>query len=406
MRTIPARIQGTPDSDNAVAKAPVALAMGFRPFFLSAGLFAVAASLGWVWALFTGASPSHIPPVVWHGHEMVFGFTMAVVAGFLLTAARNWTGLDTAHGFPLLALVALWGAGRIAMIGDWLPAEMTAVIVVSFPLCLAAVVGRVIFKARRVRNYGIVGVLGALALASGVVHLDALGFWPGSAQAALYGGVHLMVLLTVVIGGRIIPLFTRNKTGDDAIRSVPAVDYAAVVLAMLVGALAVAFVAGAVPGVSFGVAAAVSGLTQLYRMRTWGTGGALRIPMLAVLHAGYAWIGIGHLLLAAGVAGSLPVSVALHALTIGAIGTLTLGMMARVTLGHTGRDIVAPRLIAAAFAAVSLATVARILGAFVPEELLRWTWFGAGMLFALGFFVYAAWGWRILTGPRPDGRPG
>jgi uncharacterized protein involved in response to NO len=407
---IPLPLKGAP-RDDAVSRSPVPLAMGFRPFFLVAATFAVVATLVWLHALTAGADPTggYMALPFWHAHEMLFGFAGAVVAGFLLTAARNWTGLDTAHGWPLLGLVSVWVLGRVLMLGVPVPGALVAASVVAFPLLLAVVVGRVIVRAGRTRNYGIVAVLVALGLAALLVHLEAMGVAKDTARPGLYGALHLIVLLNVVIGGRVIPMFTRNRTKAEGIRKVQAVDRAAIVAAVVVTVAAVAATVSDAVALKWvlGVAGGASGLLQLLRMRTWGTVAALRVPMLAVLHAGYAWIGLGHLLLAASLLWpALPLTVALHALTIGVIGTMTLGMMARVTMGHTGRTIRAPWFLTIAFVAMNLAVAVRLAATVLPANTHKTTWIVSGSLFAAAFLTYGLWALPALLTARPDGKPG
>lgn len=397
--------------DEALARGPVWLAMGFRPFFLGAAVFAAIVTPFWVHAVSSGASPGggYLPPMLWHAHEMIFGYAMAVVAGFLLTAARNWTGQNTAHGLPLLGLFVLWLLGRAAMAGAFPPSPLlNGVLGVSFPVLLGVAVARPILRTRNYRNLLVVAVLGLIALAALGVHLGA-GRDPGLQRASIYGALHLLIVLHVIIGGRIVPLFTRNRTGNPAVRNRPLLDRAAIVAALAVailGAMAASRVGHPISPL-LGLAALASGILQLVRMGTWGTGSALRIPLLAVLHLGYFWIGAGHLLFAASIfAPALPQSIALHALTIGVIGTMTVGMMTRVSLGHTGRPIRDSWVTVLAFASIALATPARLLGAVVPPERIPITWMVSGTLFALAVLVYFGMALVPLTTPRPDGRPG
>ena len=405
------RLQGTPRNDDALRRSPAWLAMGFRPFFLVAAAFAVVTTGMWLHALSTYPHPisDYLPMTSWHAHEMIFGFGLAVVAGFLLTAARNWTGQNTLHGFPLLVLVLIWLGGRVTMAVDvGGPAWIPAVVGVAFPGGLALVISRVLVRAKSKRNFGIAGVLWAITAAELLVHLDANGVLGGVALPAIYAALHGIVLLTVVIGGRIIPMFTHNRT-DAPTRKVPSVDRAAIALAAAVGVLAVAALAtGSKPvGVALAVVACVSGLVQLFRMRTWGTRAAMKVPMLAVLHAGYAWIGVGHLVLAIEfVVSELTRTTAIHALTIGVIGTMTVGMMARVSMGHTGREIRTSTALTAAFVAMNLSALIRLLEAVVPSGVGLAVWYTSGALFVLAFIAYLVEALRWLVSPRPDGRAG
>lgn len=397
--------------DEALARGPVWLAMGFRPFFLGAAFFAAIVTLFWVHAVSSGASPGggYLPPMLWHAHEMIFGYAMAVVAGFLLTAARNWTGQNTAHGLPLLGLFVLWLLGRVAMAGAFPHSPLLhGALGVAFPVLLGVAVARPILRTRNYRNLLVVAVVGLIALAALGVHLGA-GRDPGLQRASIYGALHLLIVLHVIIGGRIVPLFTRNRTGNPAVRNRPLLDRAAIAAALAVailGAVAASRVGHPLSPL-LGVAAVLSGLLQLVRMGTWGTRSALRIPLLAVLHLGYFWIGAGHLLFGISIfAPGLPQTIALHALTIGVIGTMTVGMMTRVSLGHTGRPIRDSWVTVLAFSAIALATPARLLGAVVPAERIPVTWMVSGTLFAVAVLAYFGMAFRPLLTPRPDGRPG
>ncbi|QQR90358.1 MAG: NnrS family protein [Myxococcales bacterium] len=400
------------NSEKTIAQSPAWLAMGFRPFFLCAALFACVTILMWLHALSSGTAPSagYMPFTLWHAHEMIFGFTMAVIAGFLLTAARNWTQLNTMHGYSLLMLVLLWLFGRIAMAGLFpLPGKLIALSVVGFQLWLALAVGHVIVRAGSRRNFGIVVVLVLFTVASACAHLDALGFINNAATPAIHGALHLIIVLNVVIGGRIVPLFTRNRTGQQSIHNVINVDHAAIIAAVLVAAiatLATVFQNKTLVWTLSSVAC-VSGVLQLLRMRTWGSRAAMRIPMLAVLHAGYAWIGVGHLTMAAAFfIPTLSHTLALHALSIGVIGTMTLGMMARVTQGHTGRAIQASRLLVAGFVAINAAAAARLAAALLPANHLATTWMVSGTLFCVAYAAYFFSALKPLTSRRIDNRAG
>ncbi|HLV60526.1 MAG TPA: NnrS family protein [Fredinandcohnia sp.] len=394
--------------DLPLLRGPVWMAMGFRPFFLAAALFGIGVTLYWVHAVTTGGNPGagHLPPFLWHAHEMIFGYAFAVIAGFLLTAARNWTGQNTAHGPALLGLVALWLLGRLAMAGVFGASRIVpGVLGVAFPLALGIAVARPIFRTRSQRNYKVVAVVVLLALAAAAVHFGD----PGVQRGAIHGALHLVILLHVVVGGRVIPLFTRNRTGNQAIRNRPALDRAALAAAFAVALLAVpvALRPDHALAPALGAAAFLSGALQLVRMGTWGTRSALRIPLLFVLHFGYAWIGIGQILYAlAQWTGAIAESVALHALTIGVIGTMTVGMMSRVTLGHTGRPIQDSVLTVAAFSAMAVAVFARMAALVVPPARIPITWMVSGTFFALALLLYLLLAWKPLTTPRPDGRPG
>lgn len=397
---------GEPEGTPRIRRSPVWLAMGFRPFFLAAALHAAVFVPWWLTKVASNAAPEpgRLLPMDWHAHEMLFGFTLAVVAGFLLTAVRNWTGRDTAHGAALGALLALWVAGRAAMAaGTAVPEWLAAGAASAFPLALTLVVGRVLVAARSRRNYGLVALLAALTLACALTHWGALRNEPRLTQRALHGTVHLIVLLNVIIGGRVIPLFTRTATGSGRVRNVAVLDR----LALTFSAAMVAAVAAGAEGGGFAALAGLAGAANLLRMSTWGTRGALRAPLVLVLHLGYAWIGIGQLLLAAAAAGApIPAATALHALNLGVIGTMTLGMMARVTLGHTGRPMRATRTTILAMALITLAALARLASLALPPAWWLETVLVSGLAFAAAFALFLAAHLRMLIGPRADGEAG
>lgn len=380
------------------------LALGFRPFFLLAAGFSALALPIWL-AMHRGVDvPSALPGSFWHGHEMVFGYTAAVVAGFLLTAVRNWTRIPTPSGAPLAMLAGVWLLGRVAMLTPW--TGLAAASNLVFLPALAVAIGRPLVLAKSRRNYKILAIVFALWALQVVAFADALGVSAagGLAPRALKAGVGMLVVLIVVIAGRIIPLFTRNTTGVDGIRSLPGLDAAAI-------GLAVAHVACWLVPVWSPLAAATgiaAGLATLGRMTHWGFRHALRVPLLWILHLGHALIGVG--LAASGfeMLGTAPLPIsALHTMAVGGIGLSTLGMMARVSLGHTGRTLVTAPAANVALVLVSAAALVRI---FAPVAVR----FGlytlvievAGALWTLAFLTYLWTYASILTTPRPDGKPG
>lgn len=403
----------TPKAD-PIASAPVWISLGFRPFFIFAAPFAAFSILLWLHRLSGGgAATDYLPGPLWHAHEMVFGFVGAVVAGFLLTAARNWTKRPTLHGAPLAVLVAIWFAGRVAMVVNGLPGPIVAVVSVAFPLGLTIALARALVRASSHRNYKVIAVLAALTVASLIVHLDANGVLSNLARPAIHAAVHLMVILVAIIAGRIVPMFTRNRLSIKT-SNLAGVDRLAIGGSVVVATLAVwshtewsTLVPGDPLSSTYALAALATGGLHFTRMRTWGTMPALRVPMLAVLHVGYLWIGAGYVLLGLSVADpTVSMTVALHALNIGGIGMMIIGMMARVGLGHTGRKIAAPRAITVAFVLVCAAALARLAAIVVPPQNLVYTWYLSGALFALAFVTYALSMSRALVTKRPDGRPG
>ncbi|QDG50171.1 NnrS family protein [Persicimonas caeni] len=384
---------------------PTVFAKGFRPFFLLAAAFAVAFLPLWLLA-YTGHvdASAYWTPSTWHGHEMVFGFTVAVVAGFLLTAVGNWTKQETAVGGRLVVLCLLWLAGRLAVVfaGDLQPGLVVMADLLFIP-ALAGAIGRPLIRTNNRRNLKFLGILALLWGANAAMHLDALGVVEGWARPALLLAVDLIAVITLIIGGRIIPMFTRNAVGDALIRSNKKLEK---FLVVAVGA-AIALSVFAPMEWFTGAAAIIAGVAILARQTHWGAKQTIDKPILWVLHLGHAWIAAGFVL--RGLAVFTPQvsgSMGTHALTVGAIGLLTLGMMARVALGHTGRELKVTKPVAWAFVAMSLAALGRTLVPIIwPSHYVDWV-IASGVLFALAFAVYLLQYVPILVKPRADGRPG
>jgi len=385
---------------------PALFGKGFRPFFLCAAAFAVAIVPLWLLVLSGVVSPpAHLDLLTWHAHEMLFGFAVAVLAGFLLTAVGNWTGRETAVGGPLLALSALWLAGRLALIAPFgLPQALVAGLDLAFLPALVLVLARPLVATNNKRNLVMLAILAALFAVNVVVHSEALRLLAaGSSRRALQVGVDLVLLVILIMAGRIFPMFTRNATGVKSIRSLPKLDVAtAVAMALLVALdalLPASHAAAALSGL-VGVLAAV-------RAAFWGSRHTLRQPLLWILHAGYAWLVLGLLLrpLATFLWPSVS-SLALHALTLGAIGCLTLGMMARVALGHTGRQLVLPAAMTWAFLAINAAAAVRVFLPMLAPSAYFESLVAAGALWSAAFLVFLVAYWPMLSRPRVDGKPG
>lgn len=383
---------------------PAWVAKGFRPFFLLAGSFAALIIALWLLSLAGSVQlDAYLGPMYWHAHEMVFGFTVAVIAGFLLTAAGNWTGRETAVGGRLILLVALWVAGRVAFVAmTVLPGPVIAVADLAFLPALAVVVGRALVAARNRRNYPVLAIVIVLWLADLATHLDANGVLRGWQWRAMLGAIDVVILLILFVSARIFPMFTRNATQAASIHNVRSLDIATVVAMAGLVIVDVAFPARHIAAV---LAAATAALA-LVRSLPWGARHTLRHPLLWILHIGHGWIVVGLALRAvAELTNKLPLASAIHALTVGAIGCTTLGMMARVSLGHSGRPLVVRAPVALAFGLVALAAVIRALGPLsLPTYAIAL--YLSGILWSLGFALFALTYARILVQPRIDGRPG
>ncbi len=401
-RPAPLLTIGQPDPASRVPYAghPV-FALGFRPFYLLAAAFAALAMALWA-GLMTGVlSAEHGPalaPLFWHAHEMVFGFAAAVVVGFLFTAGKNWTGLQTPQGKPLAALVALWLAARVLMWTGPLPLAV-AVDVAFLPAC-GLVFLRILRRAKSARNYGLAIALLVLGAMNAAFHAALAMGAPLAALRCLDAAAGLVCVFVTVIGGRVIPMFTANAIPGVHIRRFAWAERAMVPLTVVaVVALAVP-VEGIVPAVVFAAAAVVQGA----RWIGWDARRTLRTPIVAILHVAYAFLPLGFALLAAAALGWGDRSTALHALTAGAIGCAIVAMITRTALGHTGRLLRTGRAENFAYAAIALAALVRVAG---PMLVARNLWIGtASALWVAAFVVYV---WRYtpwLVAPRADGRDG
>lgn len=377
------------------------MSIGLRPFFLLAGLYACLAMAAWLaWlgpgiAVFPAAQAgASLPDVIWHGHELLFGFATAVIAGFMLTAVPNWTGSTPLSGAPLGVLVVLWIAGRAAVwLSGVLPPTLVAVVDLAFLPTLGAMMALPLIRARAFRNIIFLVLLAVLFGANLLVHLELMGLSEDTARTGILAGLNLVLLLITIVGGRVVPAFTGNwlKAGNiaEAVVRRPVTDALAMaaMALVLIGDLAGA---GAVIAGWLALAAAAA---HLIRMAGWQTRQVLRTPILWILHLGYGWLVVGFALKAMSLLGDFVTpAAALHALSIGAVGSMTLGVMSRAALGHTGRALQASPAIAAAYGLVSLAAMLRIYGLM----------FASGACWILAFAIFSAVYWPILTRPPAE----
>lgn len=388
------------------------LSYAFRPFFLLGALCAITVMALWTLAL-AGIGPvaAHANPALWHAHEMLFGFAMAIIAGFIMTAVAMWTGRARLHGAPLGVMVAAWIAGRGVMaVAGTLPEPLVAVVDMLFPLSLVFFFAREVIAADNRRNYVIVGIVVAMSVLNLVYHSGVIFGPAGLDRTALLLMIHVVLVLIAAIAGRIVPSFTANwlrgqgrEPGRDRFPvSTNGVEVASLVLTLVTG-----FGATFAPmSLLTGVAAVAAFAVHLFRLSRWTGLSTFSEPLLFALHVAYAWIPIGYLLIAWSAFGSVSgsaysASVALHALTMGAIGSMILAMTTRVSLGHTGRALHATRLTVVAYFLLTIAVVVRLLGPFAGAQYLRTVEIAAGSwIFAFAIFVWVYW--PILTGPRAD----
>jgi uncharacterized protein involved in response to NO len=381
---------------------------GFRPFFLLAGLYAALAVPAWIWIYAHNAAPfGALPPHFWHGHEMLYGFAGAAIAGFLLTAVPSWTQSRGFGGLPVILLTLLWLGARIfvALLGD-APMWLIAVVELSFFPAVAALIAPPLLRARN-RNTPLLAVLAVLwlldvAFMVGVARGDLLLL-----QRALRLAIDLVLILVTVIGGRIVPAFTgnalRSRGQPVSIVARPWLDRLVIALMVAVAVVDVGWADAALSG----WLAAIAALAHAMRLSGWAGLKTLSEPIVWALHLGYAWLPIGFALKAVFILTGWPVAAHwLHAFTMGVFGTMILAVMTRAALGHTGRPLVVSPAIATAYLILAAAVMARVFGAGIGALDYRITVLSAGVLWTLAFLIYVFVYAPILIGPRADGRPG
>lgn len=374
-------------------RGPALFSYGFRPFFLVAGVFALVAIPLW-WLVWRGslglASP--FAPTDWHIHEMIFGYGSAVVAGFLFTAVPNWTGRMPTRGWPLAVLLALWLLGRLAVAG-LLPLGAGAVAALDqlFLLAVAAMITREIVAGRNWRNLKVLLPVSLFWGANLLFHLEAM--IGGASDLGRRMGIALLIFLIMLIGGRIVPSFTRNWLVQQGAARLPVAfnrfDVAcllAAVLALFVWTVAPDHPAGALTG---GMAA----LLHLARLVRWRGAACWRNPLLLMLHVAYLAVPLGLVAVAAQALGHLAPAITVHVFGIGAIGGMTLAVMIRATMGHTGRPLVAGPVLSVAFAALCLAMAARTV---LPQDAIA-GFDGIALSALLWSLAFALFLWK--TGP-------
>jgi uncharacterized protein involved in response to NO len=390
------------------AKRLVPFAYGFRPFFLLAGLFAAVAVTAWLWMYGAGVvADSRVPPPYWHGHEMIFGFIGAAIAGFLLTAVPSWTGSRGFSGWPLVLLTVLWLAGRIAFgLGGQVPFALLAVAELAFLPAVMLFVAPSLIRSGN-RNTPLLAVLFAFWAMDALFLYGLATGKPASSGMALRGALGLVLLLITVIGGRIVPAFTRNalrQAGSDAAMRSNALVEKLVVPAMLGYAVVDMLVpAGAVTA----WAAAVVALLQAWRLAGWQGLRTGSQPIVAILHVAYLWLPIGLALKAAFLLGGFAwAAYWQHALGAGAAGSMILAVMTRAALGHTGRPLRAHPVTVVAYGLLTAAVAVRVFGPGLWPGQYVAVVMTAGTLWLLAFLLYAVVYAPILMMPRADGKPG
>ncbi|MDE0723766.1 MAG: NnrS family protein [Alphaproteobacteria bacterium] len=382
--------------------------IGFRPFFLLAGVQAVFSIVAWglMYAGVLKLSSVWENPVLWHGHEMVFGFAMAVIAGFLLTAAANWTGRAPLQSWPLAFLAGLWIAGRLCMAMSILTPMQTAIVDSLFIPAVALSLAPMLIGAGKLKNMAFLVILSLFAVLNILMHLSVLGVIELSAETLLFTAVHIIIFLIAVIGGRVLPFFTQNgMTQRGRALEVKVYPYVNELSLVLLLATCIYGYLSAFNGAVFGVLALLASAVHFARLTQWQGHKTLSVPIVWILHLGYFWLVVGLFLEGLyALLGMGSFQAALHTLTIGAIGTMILGMMTRVCLGHTGRPITSLKSMVLAYVLLQGAVISRLLGemwlvTFYTESILL-----SGILWATGFGLFILVYFPILISKRPDGK--
>ncbi|WP_180126789.1 NnrS family protein [Rhodoferax sp. BLA1] len=377
------------------------LRLGFRPFYLGGALVAALMVPLWLF-LFLGTltfTPA-VSPLLWHAHEMLFGFAAAVIVGFLMTAGKNWTGLDTPRGPLLGALVLLWLAARLASLFG--SALVYAVLDVALLPLVALIFASLLWRAKNYRNMPLALVLLLLATANGLFHLATLGVLDINPMQTLYAALALITVIETVIAGRVVPMFTMTVTPGLKLEASTLRERVTLALTALGLAMWVLLPANAVSAVVL----ALAGVAQALRLWGWRPGVTMNRPILWILHLSYAWIALALGLLALAQLGWLPVSAGVHALGLGATGGLIIGMVTRTARGHTGRPIMASKPEVVMYVLVMLATVCRVLASSLLIQhyslLLMLAATAWSLAFGLYLWVFTPW----LMATRLDGKDG
>lgn len=374
--------------------------LGFRPFFLMAGLSALTLMAIWFsYLMGVGFPENYYTPLNWHGHEMLFGYGMAVFSGFLLTAVGNWTGLQTAAGIKLAALTLLWLLGRLLPFAEGLIShEFIALVDIAFLPSLIVYLAIPIWTQRKIKNLPVLLLLLFLCVANVLFHLNILGHISLPTSSILQMTVGAMLVFIAIIAGRVIPMFIRSGAKGSNPVVWPLVEKISVLSIVSLMVLKPFYP----ESIAFLVCSLIAMSSNVIRLTGWYCQPIIKVPLLWVLFAGYSWmvIGIGLDFLAS--FAIVSPMLALHAMTAGAISVLTLGMMSRVSLGHTGRPLKASKLIATAFGIMNLAVLCRVLAPIIIPAQYSHFLHVSSVLWLIAFALFVYYYTPILLRPRAD----
>lgn len=350
-------------------RGPAILTFGFRPFFLGAAVWAAVAMVLWLLML-TGMLdlPVRLDPVSWHSHEFLYGYVIAVIAGFLMTAVPNWTGRLPIVGWPLLGIVLLWLAGRVAMaFSALMPPLAVAVIDLSMPVALTLVIGREIVTGKNWRNLMPLGMLAVFTLGNAVFHIEAARDLVAAQGYGLRIGLGAAIALVGLIGGRIIPSFTRNwlvRQGPGRLPIAPMQRFDKLALLALVAAVLLWVALPDTPLTA--VLLILAGVLHAVRLMRWAGERTLSEPLVWILHLAYAFVPLGALAMGAQILWPdyLGAAAPQHLWMAGALGMMTVAVMTRATLGHTGQTLTAGPGTVAIYLLLLTAVLARLAAGY------------------------------------------
>lgn len=383
------------------------LQLGFRPFFSAAMAFATLGIIAWTIIYFSGWSlpANNYMPVSWHAHEMVFGYTLAVVAGFLLTAIKNWTGVQTVNGKRLLILLLVWLMARILpFVLQQSSLYILAITDLLFNILLVITAGLPIVKVRQWQNIVFPVICLLFFLSNLMFYLGLLGIWLDGIHYGIYAGFYILLAVIFIMGRRVIPFFIEKGVDE----SFQAKNWQWLDISSLI--LFVLFIVSDLHDATSGITAALAGilfLINLLRLYGWYTPGIWSKTLLWSLYLGYAWIVFGFLLKALSITHDISAFLAIHSFAYGGIGLITIGMMARVALGHTGRNVFdPPAILKLVFISLLTGAVIRVIFPLILNQYYGY-WIGiAQLLWIVSFGIMLVVYIPMLIKARVDGRPG
>lgn len=392
------------DPDNKSGQNNFALfALGFRPFFLFAAFSAFSLITLWLYELSGKITISgYYTPAGWHAHEMLFGYTVAVITGFLLTAAANWTGIKMIKGKQLALLSVVFLLGRLAPFIPELPYWIIAALDLSFLPLVALLIALPVIKVKQWSNFVFVPLLLTMAVVNLMVHLSTLGIINSSIVSGTRLMIYLVILLIVIMGGRVIPFFTERGVNGVTIKKWFWIERLSSLSVILIVIGEVFFT----DNVIIGYLAMFAAATNLIRVAGWYSNKIWQVPLVWILQIAYLWIVFGFVIKGWVIFNINESLFAFHAFTVGGIGIMTLGMMARVSLGHTGREIVLNNWMTLAFILINIAAIARVIMPMLMPNLYLFFIQFSGWLWVSAFIIFLVVYTPMWIRPRVDGRPG